>query len=355
MVRIVAAQLMLIVPVCVLGQDSRKPVPDAARLSSKAEEAAGAVRDATLLAEARERSKELQGLKREADRLKGQFRSLEANAEDPGANAEDPGANATVGKFLCLVRGEWEKGLLMLAKGSDDNLKRLAEQELAKPTEAVRQAALGEDWAAQATKESGKYKEGAKARAAEWLERAIPGLTGLVRVSAQRTLASLGTTAGAKGQLTLDLGGVRMGFVYIKPGGFIMGSDEENDLPIHDKEGPARRVEIGTAFRMGKYEVTRGQFAAFVAATKHVTEAEKAGWGFGHRDGKWQEIPGLNWRNIDPAHTDEHPAGCIGWEGRERLLQMGLRCYEEEHPAPYRGGVGIRLPRRDGDEMAFRG
>jgi serine/threonine-protein kinase len=88
----------------------------AAKLASRAEALAGAARDATLLSAAKERSKELQELKREADRLKTHFKTLETNADDPAANS-------AVGKFLCLVKEDWGKGLPMLAKGSDENLK----------------------------------------------------------------------------------------------------------------------------------------------------------------------------------------------------------------------------------------
>lgn len=46
-------------------------------------------------------------------------------------------------------------------------------------------------------------------------------------------------------------------------------------LPEHTEEGPPREVSVG-AFSMDRTEVTVAQFAAFVAATAYVTEAERA-------------------------------------------------------------------------------
>src|SRR5205085_7438398 len=116
------------------------------------------------------------------------------------------------------------KGLPMLAKGSDPALKSLADQELSKPTEPAAEAALGEAWAAFAEKETPTYKARARARAAEWLGRAIPQLTGLAKIAAEKALAGLGPIAASKDRLALDLGaGVKVELVAIKPGTFTMG------------------------------------------------------------------------------------------------------------------------------------
>ena len=43
---------------------------------------------------------------------------------------DDPDAHLRVGRYYCFTKGDWEKGLPMLAKGSDTRLQRLAEEEL---------------------------------------------------------------------------------------------------------------------------------------------------------------------------------------------------------------------------------
>ena len=59
-----------------------------------------------------------------------------------------------------------------------------------------------------------------------------------------------------------------------------------------------RDVEIA-AFRMMRREVTNADFAHFVAATGHVTDPERKGWGWVWT-GRWRRVPGADWR---------HPAG----------------------------------------------
>lgn len=228
----------------------------AVKLAARAEVLARAANEKGLQETAKERSKELVDLKRVADGLKACFKTLETK---PG----DAAANVAVGKFLSLVKGEWKRGLPMLAKGSEPALKNLAEQELANPTDPAAQAALGEAWAAQAEKETPIYKARGRERAAEWLGRAIPGLTGLAKVSAERKLASMGPITGPKGQLTLDLGvGVKMEMVYLKPGTFTMGSTETPKERWQVDERPEHRVTITKGFYLGKYAVTQAQWEA---------------------------------------------------------------------------------------------
>ncbi|HTS24801.1 MAG TPA: formylglycine-generating enzyme family protein [Bryobacteraceae bacterium] len=63
-------------------------------------------------------------------------------------------------------------------------------------------------------------------------------------------------------------------FVTIPAGSFIMGC--ESALPC-SKTLPKKLVTIERPFQLSKYEVTVGQFRAFVKATGYVTDAEKAG------------------------------------------------------------------------------
>ena len=45
--------------------------------------------------------------------------------------ANDPEANLIVGKYECFTKSDWDKGLPMLAKGSNEELKALAEEDIA--------------------------------------------------------------------------------------------------------------------------------------------------------------------------------------------------------------------------------
>ena len=43
----------------------------------------------------------------------------------------DPGANLTVGRYYCFMKGDWAKGLAMLAVSNDENLKPVALKDIA--------------------------------------------------------------------------------------------------------------------------------------------------------------------------------------------------------------------------------
>ena len=59
---------------------------------------------------------------------------------------KDPAANLAVGRYLCLVKGDWEQGFPMLALGSDKSLKELAAKEIQAPVSADDKARLGDAW-----------------------------------------------------------------------------------------------------------------------------------------------------------------------------------------------------------------
>src|SRR5262249_37243732 len=159
--------------------------------------------------------------------------------------------------------------------------------------ESSAQAALGESWAQQSERESNLSKSRAKLRALEWLDRAMPGLTGSAKASAEKRVAGLAGALGPKAPPVLDLGGGKLELVYCRPGVFSMGASEPPPDNWFADARPAHQVEITRGFFLGKFEVTRGQFAAFVRATGHVTTAEREGKSWGRRlDNTWGEISG---------------------------------------------------------------
>jgi formylglycine-generating enzyme required for sulfatase activity len=61
--------------------------------------------------------------------------------------------------------------------------------------------------------------------------------------------------------ITVDMGdGLKMAFVYIKPGTFTMGGDNSSDSKWTAINTPKHEVTISKGFYMGKYEVTQAQF-----------------------------------------------------------------------------------------------
>jgi hypothetical protein len=100
-------------------------------------------------------------------------------------DANDPQANLDVGRYFCLVRGEWEKGLPLLANGPQGKLKSLAEAELAGPDSPEQQVALADQWWELVSSESEREKT-LRIHAGHWYQRALPALPqGLLRVKAE--------------------------------------------------------------------------------------------------------------------------------------------------------------------------
>lgn len=105
---------------------------------------------------------------------------------------DDPAANLVVGKYLCFVKRDWDKGLSMLALGEDEVLKKLAKKELEGAASSVEQAKLGDGWWGLAEKVEGAAKKQMKARAAYWYQQALPGLSGLMKDKVDKRLNEIG-------------------------------------------------------------------------------------------------------------------------------------------------------------------
>ncbi|MBK6999067.1 MAG: formylglycine-generating enzyme family protein [Rhodoferax sp.] len=98
--------------------------------------------------------------------------------------------------------------------------------------------------------------------------------------------------------------------VVIPPAGsFQMGSNDGDKKPVHS-------VSI-RSFALGKTEVTRGQFAAFVSATGH--NAGNSCWTL--TGGKWADTADRNWRNPGFTQSDNDPVACINWDDAQTYVR----------------------------------
>lgn len=124
------------------------------------------------------------------------------------------------------------------------------------------------------------------------------------------------------------------GMVELGGGTFLMGAEGPEIWPT-DGEGPVREVAV-KPFRIDRTAVTNEDFAAFVAATAYVTEAERYGWSFvfhkqipkQHRkhvplvavDGTawWARLDKADWRKPGGPGTNlkkigDHPVVHVSW------------------------------------------
>ncbi len=93
--------------------------------------------------------------------------------------------------------------------------------------------------------------------------------------------------------------------VVVPAGNFAMGADGgESD------ENPPHRVTIAKAFAVGKFSVTRGEFAVFVNETGHQTE----GGCHAAIVSGWMLPQDRSWRSPGFEQDDRHPVVCVNWD-----------------------------------------
>jgi formylglycine-generating enzyme required for sulfatase activity len=149
------------------------------------------------------------------------------------------------------------------------------------------------------------------------------------------------TASGSAKESVLDLGGgVKVELVLVKAGEFNMGSSDGkgNEKPVH-------KVKISQPYYIGKYDVTVAEFQAFADAAKHQTEAEKQNNGWTVKDGVWQEVSGVNWRNPGFKQEGNHPVVVVACTDAQAFCNWATKVT----------GRTVRLPTEAEWEYAARG
>src|SRR5262249_38986956 len=108
--------------------------------------------------------------------------------------------------------------------------------------------------------------------------------------------------------------------MVVLPGGtFTMGSSAEQkawaashggSMGAVADEAPQHQVSLAL-FALGKYDVTRGEYAAFARETGYPAGD---GCGRGRAIFKYEKDPKLSWENPGHAQSDRDPVVCVNWK-----------------------------------------
>ena len=96
---------------------------------------------------------------------------------------------------------------------------------------------------------------------------------------------------------------------------------------IHDHGGPetivvpaqlehgGKTYTIAHSFALGRYEITRGEYAEFVRASGRAAASCRQSARL------WSVLERLDWRNAGFAQSDRHPVVCVSWEDASAYVQ----------------------------------
>lgn len=112
-------------------------------------------------------------------------------------NPDDVAAGVSVGSFLCFIKGDWDKGLKLIAEGRGGDLVEVVRMDLRGASRAGDQVAIGDAWWDLSRRGSGAYQQGAQDRAVLWYTQAVERLPeSLDKIHVQNRLKEADETDG---------------------------------------------------------------------------------------------------------------------------------------------------------------
>ena len=138
-------------------------------------------------------------------------------------DSNDPAANLVMGQFYCFMKGDWDRGLPMLARGSDARLRQLAKQELVDSAASGEKVAIADAWWAQMSNEKNMTRDRIRDHAVKIYTDVLPNLDGLQKAKVEKRLSlAQGEASGGESELLpctlLDPNGNKVVSVALRTG-----------------------------------------------------------------------------------------------------------------------------------------
>lgn len=164
---------------------------------------------------------------RDIERLKLRFATIRKSIDALIADSNNVEASLLVGQWYCFTKGDWERGLPLLAKslrplageGQGEGIAALAARDLDSPTDPKAQAALADAWWDFAEGEQGPSRSMVQGRAALWYEQALPKLSGLDRTRVEARLKMMDEAPGVVDAVKTSRGAVQKGNMALQSNG----------------------------------------------------------------------------------------------------------------------------------------
>jgi len=212
----------------------------ATKAATEAGPLAAKTKDVGLAARAKNKAGEIQNMAKETKAAAEARKKLDAAPDDPEANL-------VVGRYTCFIKGDWDAGLKMLAKGSDEKLKAIGLKDTESTDKPDAMVAMGDSWWNFGDKEkSSTVKTSIQRRARFWYEKALPDIGGLVKAKIEKRMAE-GPPAVADANATnrknilgqVDLPGCVVAGIWKKEKGELITDDSSlarAEIPVNVPE-----------------------------------------------------------------------------------------------------------------------
>ena len=121
--------------------------------------------------------------------------------------------------------------------------------------------------------------------------------------------------------------------IVVPAGEFEMGSPG-SESGRNRNEGPKHKVILAAPFAIGRTELTRGQFAAFVRESRYSMAGTNC-WYWNEQKMQGENYQhDISWQNPGYAQQDDHPVVCVDWNNAKAYLAWLTKKSGKEYRLP---------------------